>query len=140
MRGGGAHLLQRVDCLLRLALLQHSEHGIYYDNGKDYHRVGGKSALSGHMSLVDRRYRAYRRRDYEYYYHRVGELRQKTTDKRCPLRLCELVSAVTPEPELRLLRRQTLLRAAELLEHCGELFKIVFQNYPPVRVIVCSSG
>ena len=95
-----AHLFQRVNGLLRAALLHHADDRIHNHNHQDDNRVhkipirlqkGGRKGDD--------------RRNQEDNHHEICKLREKPPEEALPFRLLELIFPILPLPLLHLFRR-----------------------------------
>ena len=111
LAGGGGHLLEGLDGLLRLALLVHAQHGVddHHDEDDEHIRealagVGGGDA--GHQG-----------RHQENDDHGVAELLEEALEQGDLLPLGQLVGAILLQPAAGLLACQPGLRALQVLQY-----------------------
>ena len=108
---GGGHGLEGFDGGLGLALLYHAQNGVEQYHGQNDEHLGEALVAQGVGNGGNRR------RGHQDQQHRVFQLGQKALEYGGLLRLLQLVGAVLGQTSLRLLRRQTLRRGVQLVQH-----------------------
>ena len=96
LRGRRTHLLERLDCLFRLAFLVDAEHGVDNDDKQDDEYIGGRFAL------VDRGHSADGGGGKQDQNHRVCHLHEEPLDERILFGCLQFVFAVRFKALLRL--------------------------------------
>ena len=111
LRGRRTHLLERLDCLFRLALLVDAEHGVDNDDKQDDEYIGGRFAL------VDRGHGADGGGGKQDEDHRVRHLHEEPLDERILFGCLQFVFAVRFKALLRLGGGKPPLGGGDLVQH-----------------------
>ncbi|MPN26260.1 hypothetical protein SDC9_173684 [bioreactor metagenome] len=127
--GRGAHLLQRLDGFLSLALLIDTQDSIEQHDDQDDDGVRQMQ-----FTLQKACQARHRRRDHQDDQHRLLKLLEETLKHRCVLALFELIASVCLKPRLCFLRAQPSGAAFYAIQNPIRGFQVIFHFHSSIDI------